>query len=180
MNNFKRHIQKNKYLFEEHKADRSKMWAEIESKLPRKKTKTIRLWHSSFLKMVASILVLLGTYTLISFFTNNLSHNQENSFVNIELQEIDMHYKGLVSAQVNLVKNHKELSEEEKVAFLSFMDELDEEYEVLKLEMNKNLDSELVLEAIVSNYKKRIELIENLLHRINSSKKTNTTDGYIL
>jgi len=47
--------------------------------------------------------------------------------------------------------------------------------------MNKNLDSELILEAIVSNYKKRIELIENLLQRINSSKKTNnTTDGYIL
>jgi len=68
------------------------------------------------------------------------------------------------------------LSEENKAEFLSFMDELDAEYEVLKKEMQKNLDNELVLEAIVSNYKKRIELIENLLHQLNESKKQDEDD----
>ena len=60
------------------------------------------------------------------------------------------------------------------------MDELDEEYKQLKLEMQHNLDNELVLEAIVNNYKKRIELIENLLKQINASKKEMDYEGYIL
>ena len=61
------------------------------------------------------------------------------------------------------------------------MDELDAEYEVLKKEMQKNLDNEQVLEAIVGNYKKRIELIENLLHQLNESKKPDEDEyGYTL
>jgi len=181
MNNLEKNIKNNRHLFDEHKADKSKMWAEITAKLPNKETKVVRLWQRPLLKVAASIILLLGVFTALQFLTNNSIYSQENSFANKELQEIDMHYKNLVSAQVSLVKNHKSLSLKEKEEFLSFMDELDEEYKILKLEMNKNLDSELILEAIVSNYKKRIELIENLLQRINSSKKTNnTTDGYIL
>ena len=46
--------------------------------------------------------------------------------------------------------------------------------------MKKNLNNEYILEAIVNNYKKRIELIENLLDQINDSKKSNDNEGYIL
>ena len=60
------------------------------------------------------------------------------------------------------------------------MDELDDEYAILKLEMKKNIDNERVLEAIIGNYKKRIELIEKLLKQINDSKKTIEEYGYTL
>ena len=99
---------------------------------------------------------------------------------NQELQEIDMHYQGLVSYQVKLVKNNTQLSSVDKEEFLLFINELDEEYEMLKLELGQNLDNQLVLEAIIGNYKKRIELIENLLHQINNSKQTTSKDEYIL
>ena len=81
---------------------------------------------------------------------------------------------------MQLVKNHPKLSADDKEEFLSFMDELDREYQQLKLEMRNNLDNERVLEAIVANYKKRIELIENLLRQINASKKEMDYEGYIL
>ena len=99
---------------------------------------------------------------------------------NQELQEIDMHYQGMVSYQVKLVKNNTQLSSVDKEEFLLFINELDEEYEMLKLELGQNLDNQLVLEAIIGNYKKRIELIENLLHQINNSKQTTSKDEYIL
>ena len=99
---------------------------------------------------------------------------------NQELQEIDMHYQGMVSYQVKLVKNNIQLSSVDKEEFLLFINELDEEYEMLKLELGQNLDNQLVLEAIIGNYKKRIELIENLLHQINNSKQTTSKDEYIL
>ncbi|WP_276166863.1 hypothetical protein [Zobellia alginiliquefaciens] len=179
MDNFEKHIRENKALFDDHKADRGKMWANIEAQLEPAKPKVVPLWKSPMLRIAASVLIILGISGLIgvSFLDGS---STENSFVSKELQDIDMHYKGLVSYQVQLVKNNDELSEADKEEFLSFMDELDAEYEQLKLEMRNNLDNELVLEAIVSNYRKRIELIENLLHQLNESKLKDEDYGYTL
>ena len=180
MNNFEKNIKKNKALFDVHKADKSKLWANIESRLesPEQKVKTIRLWNTPVFKVAATIIVALGLFSLINIGLN--SFNEQNNFASQELSDIDMHYKGLVAYQVKLVENNKQLSSGEKEAFLLFMDELDDEYEVLKQELQKDLDSERVLEAIVINYKKRIELIENLLAQINSSKKMESDDVYML
>ena len=93
---------------------------------------------------------------------------------------MSLHYQGLVAYQVKLVNNSEQLSIEEKKEFLSFMDELDVEYKTLKIELLENVNSERVLEAIVLNYKKRIEIIENLLSLINDSKKTDNNHEYIL
>ena len=107
-------------------------------------------------------------------------NSQSNQLVSQELIDIDSHYNGLVAYQVKLINNNSKLTDEQKKDFLSFMDDLDAEYKILKKELNKNIDNERVLEAIVINYKKRIELIENLLKQINSSKKTSDKDVYIL
>ena len=180
MNDFEKHIRNNKALFDEHKADKSKLWANIESRLDKPETtvKTIKLWQTRAFKVAASIIIALGLFTTINIGFN--VDNQQNSLASQELNEIDMHYKGLVSYQVKLVNNSSQLSPEEKKAFLIFMDELDAEYDVLKFELQSDFDSERVLEAIVINYKKRIELIENLLKQINSSKNIENDDVYML
>lgn len=180
MKDFEKYIKENKLLFDEHKADKRKLWACIEEKLDQEnipKTKTI--WKFPLLKIAASIFILLGVYTAASLIINSLPI-QKQTVVDVELQEIDMHYSKLVQQQVELVKISPHLSSEEKTEFLSFMNELDEEYLVLKNEMKKNVDNERVLEAVVSNYKKRIELIENLLVTINKSKNIDDENGYIL
>mgnify|MGYP003635710581 CR=1 FL=1 len=179
MTDFEKHIRENKLLFDEHKADRSKLWANIEKELiPEQPSKVIRFWRSPFLKIAASIFIALGIYTVVDFFANQ--NNPQQTVANYELQEIDMHYSNLVQHQVELVQQSTKLSQEEKDEFLSFMDDLDEEYAQLKIEMGKNLANEQILEAIVNNYKKRIELMENLLDRINNSKNIDDESGYIL
>jgi hypothetical protein len=180
MDNFEKYIKEKLEDFNEFKADKSKLWANIEAGLdaPNSKPKVIKLWQKPMFKIAASIIIALGVFAL--FNVTNGSVNQENNIANQELYDIDMHYKGLVSYQVKLVNSNKKLSSQEKKEFLSFMDELDEEYKILKQELIKNLDSERVLEAIVINYKKRIELIENLLKQINSSEKMNEDHEYIL
>ena len=180
MDNFEKHIRENKAMFDEHTADRDKLWAQIASKLEPSKPKVIPLWKSPLLRVAAAVAIVLGLSALIGLTAYNGTNNSQNNFVSKELQDIDMHYNGLVMHQVQLVKNHPELSQEDKDAFLSFMEELDEEYAALKLEMAENLDNELVLEAIIGNYKKRIELIENLLRQINESKITTDDYGYTL
>ncbi|MET2984796.1 hypothetical protein [Aureibaculum conchae] len=182
MDNFEKHIKENKHFFDEHKADKAKLWATIESRLDDldKKPKTIKLWNSRILKVAASIVIAIGLFSVINFFSNDKIDNQQNSVTSQELNDIDMHYKALVAHQVKLINTNSKLSEEDKHEFLLFMDELDQEYDVLKLELQKNLDSERILEAIVINYKKRIEIIENLLEQINNAEKINDDYGYTL
>jgi len=181
MDNFEKHIRENKQLFDDQKADRARIWANIESKLDNPKSEVVPLWKSPLLRIAASVVLVLGLSAFIwtTMFTTS-NNTGQNGFVSQELQDINVHYKSLVSSQVRLIKDHPKLSNEDKEEFLMFIVELDEEYKLLKLEMQKNLDNEVILEAIVGNYKKRIELIENLLRQINDTKKTNDDHGYIL
>lgn len=179
MDNFEKNIRENKAEFDDHKADKAKMWAAIAGKLKTEEPKVIPLWRSPMMKIAASIVLILGLAGIIGV-TVFGSGASETQYASKELLDIDMHYKGLVSYQVQLVKDNQNLSEDDKAEFLSFMDELDEEYEQLRVEMQKNLDNELVLEAIVSNYKQRIELIEKLLKQINDSKIQDDDYGYTL
>ena len=179
MDNFEKHIRENSAEFDDHKADRSKMWAKISQELEVEERKVIPLWKSPKLRIAATLLLLLGIAGFIGLQLLR-SGTVETQYASKELLDIDMHYKGLVSYQVQLVQNNPNLSEEDKTEFLSFMDELDVEYEQLRIEMQNNLDNERVLEAIVSNYKQRIELIENLLKQINDSKLNDDDYGYTL
>ncbi len=181
MDKFEKHIRSNKELFDIHKPDKAKLWGNISAQLGDPQPKVIPLWRKSVVRIAASIALVLGLSGIIGVTLFNTGNQQyQDTLVTKELQGIDMHYKTLVSHQIQLVKDHPKLSENDKVEFLGFIDELDEEYELLKLEMNKNLDNEIVLEAIITNYKKRIELIENLLQQINESKITDDNDGYNL
>ncbi|MBS9462722.1 hypothetical protein KIM67_09885 [Flagellimonas sp. 389] len=181
MDNFEKYIKENKQAFEIHKVDKDKLWHGISLELDEKsKVKTIPFWKSSTLKIAASVAFFMGLSVMAFLILSAPSEKNIEGYVNEELFDIDMHYQDLVHQQVQLVKNHPKLTESDKEEFLSFMDELDQEYEQLKLEMQDNLDNELVLEAIVNNYRKRIELMENLLKQINASKKEIDYEGYTL
>ena len=180
MDNFEKHIRENATAFDDHKANRSKMWAKISKELEVEEPKVIPLWKSSKLRVAATLLILFGLASFIGMQVWSSNSATETQYASKELLDIDMHYKGLVSYQVQLVQKNTSLSDEDKSEFLSFMDELDMEYEQLRLEMQNNLDNEIILEAIVSNYKQRIVLIENLLKQINESKLNDNDYGYTL
>lgn len=179
MDNFEKHIRDNATQFDTQKADRAKLWANISAELHKPEPKVIPLWKRPMLRIAASVVLLLGIASFIGLSLYG-GGTTETQYVSKELLEIDMHYQGLVSYQVQLVQNNPNLSETDKAEFLSFMDELDAEYESLRQEMRNNLDNERVLEAVVANYKKRIELIENLLQQINDAKKSDEDYGYTL
>ncbi|MGO4921111.1 hypothetical protein [Maribacter spongiicola] len=179
MNKFEKHIQENKAFFNDQKADRAKLWANIEAEIGPAETKVIPLWKSPLFKIAASVLLLLGIGGILGISLTRTTTTEAN-YASQELRDIDMHYKGLVSYQVQLIEKNGQLSATDKAEFLSFIDELDKEYAVLRLEMQNNLDNQLVLEAIVSNYRKRIELIENLLRQLNESQLKDEEYGYTL
>ncbi|WP_350285926.1 hypothetical protein [uncultured Croceitalea sp.] len=180
MDNFEKHIREHASQFDDHKADRAKLWANISVELENETPKVIPFWKSPLLKIAASLLILLGIGSFIAIAVSGGDPNGNTQYVSKELLDIDTHYKNLVSYQVRLVESNPNLSDNDKDEFLSFMDELDAEYETLRLEMQNNLDNEQVLAAIVANYKKRIELIENLLEQLNNAKIQEEEYGYTL
>ena len=129
MDNFEKHLRENAAEFDEHKADRAKMWANIAAELKVEEPKVISLWKSPILKIVASVVLLIGIAGVIGLSVFESGADIETQYASKELLDIDMHYTSLVSYQVQLVKDHPKLSEEDKTEFLSFMDELDAEYE---------------------------------------------------
>ena len=181
MDNFEKHIRENATQFDTQKADRAKLWANISAALEQEQVipKVIPLWKRPMLRIAASVVLLLSIAAFIGLSVLS-SSTTEAQYVSKELLDIDQHYQGLVAYQVQLVQNNPNLTPADKEEFLSFMDELDAEYEVLREEMRNNLDNERVLEAIVANYKKRIELIENLLQQLNDAKQPDDEYGYTL
>ena len=122
MDYFEKHIRDNKALFDEHKADRAKMWAKIESELSNTKPKVVPLWKSPLFRVAASVVLVLLLTSLIGITVyGGYQSDGQNSVVSQELLDID-----------------------------------------------------------IGNYKKRIELIENLLRQINDSKMINDDYGYTL
>ena len=180
MDGFEKHIRNNREAFNKHKADRDKMWkhirAGIDQKDERAAPKVIPLWKRGWFMAAASIVVVVGLGITL------LSNQPESAQLadSTELLEIDLYYETIVAQQVKMVYDSPELNEDEKAEFLQFMDELDEEYVLLKTELNKGLDDEQVLEAIIIHYQKRIDIIQSLLTRINQSKKESNDKGIFL
>jgi len=179
MDEFEKHIKNNRSEFDEFSADSSKMWQAISAELDQPVARVLPLWRTTAFKVAAGFLIILGFLGVVNL-SLGIDPKADESLALQELQEIDRYYQGMVLTQVKLVENNNNLSAGDKEEFLVFMDELDAEYEQLKLDLNDNLDNEKVLSAIVSNYKKRIELIENLLKQINNAKENTDEEAYIL
>ena len=176
MDSLEKYIKENSDSFNEHKADKAKMWKAIATELNQPKPKVIPLWRKLPFQIAASFLILLGIFSVYNLHTKKVPVN----YASKQLQEIDSYYQNIVETQVELVKNDKHLSAKNKEEFLKFMVELDKEDAALKLDLADNLDNQQVLTAIIKNYKKRIELIENLLNQINESKNDIHENEYIL
>ncbi|WP_456438933.1 hypothetical protein [Psychroserpens sp.] len=172
-------IIENKSEFDDHKleeVDKLKLWCQISEDPSEEPKKVIPLWKKPVFKIAASIMLLLGCSLSFIMLNNN---NYENSIVNEELYEIDNHYKSLVNNQIQLIKNNSNLSVADQDDFLLLIDDLDTEYNKLKKELNTGVNNERIIEAIINNYRKKIELMEDLLKRLYPIK-TNFDDGELI
>lgn len=160
--------------------DKEGLWDKISAELKTEEERTIPIWKRTYRWAAVFLVILgLGSFLQIGYFSLDTQNSSSNT-ITTELKGIDAHYQGLVSSQVALLLDHPGLSEDSKSEFLSFLDELDEEYNVLRKELDKGLDNEIVLEAIISNYQKRIELIQKLLLLLEDTNIKEDENAYTL
>ncbi|EDP96845.1 hypothetical protein KAOT1_16818 [Kordia algicida OT-1] len=170
----KNYIQSHKNQFDDHsinEVDKLALWEKISEQLPETPKKGIPLWKKASFRVAAAIVLLFGC--LFLYFNTNKTAG-EYDMVSDEFRQIDTHYKSLVQNQIQLVKTSANLSKQEQEAFLSHIDTLDKEYIKLKKELKQGVNNQLIIEAIINNYRKKIQLMEDLLRR--SYPVQNTAD----
>ncbi len=187
MDKLKQFVTEHKAEFDDYslgKDNKMDLWDKISADLSVVESpKVIPLWRKFGFRVAASVLLFMGL--AFSFFVLNKPLD-ENQIVNQELFEIDSHYKLLVNNQIKMIQNNANLSEKEKEDFLMIIDDLDEEYTHLKEDLKEDVNNQKIIEAIISNYRKKIQLMENLLkksnieNQMNSDKTEGNYDEFIL
>ncbi|WP_405412187.1 hypothetical protein [Maribacter sp. Asnod1-A12] len=180
MDNIEKHIRQNLSQFDQEKADRSKIWANINEALQQNSPQEIPFRRRPIFRIAASLLLIIGLAGLTGIYVLGKNEPSSTEYTTNQILEIDKHYRGLVAYQVDLLEKEVKLSADDKAEFLTFMKELDDEYRKLKEETSNNVNNKKVLQAIVANYKKRIELIEDLLKQLNEVDTKANNDDYIL
>lgn len=176
----KEYIQANRTIFDDHsidEVDKLKLWGKISDELPEVPKKVIPIWKKAPFRVAAAVLLLLGC--MFTYFVSN-QPSGEYDMVSEEFRQIDSHYKSLVENQIQLVKNSTNLSEAAQEEFLNYIDELDTEYLNLKKELKQGVNNQIIIEAIINNYRKKIQLMEDLLRRSYPSQNTLDDDELIL
>jgi hypothetical protein len=162
-------IRKNKDAFDDLKVDKMALWETIEKELPGTKVKIIPLWKRVGFRVAASVILLIGVALSMVIIKSRGSKDLYAS--SQELMDVNNHYEEIIQMKVMQISRSESLSKEDKEEFMQTMNDLDREYEKLKNELTNNLDNRLILDAIILHYRKRIDMLEDFIDRMNRSHK---------
>lgn len=178
MDSLEKFIKNNKDDLRRKHPNKEALWSKIQMGLPEEKkpAKVLTLTYR-FLAKAAAVILICGVVGTI-YLNNN---TRKSDFVmSQEMMEIDAHYKTLVHARIEQVKNNEALSNKEKKEFMNYINELEEESKNLQKELNKNLNNEKIIEAMIDNYKERLRLMEQLLNRVDKINKDEKEKNIII
>ena len=158
------------------------VWSKLEKELDKKKP--IR-WS-----FVASRVAAVAAIFIISFVVQRvfiigdkptLAHHQEVKIDIPELNEAELYYSSIINAKLSEVKpllNEHPVLERELNHDLT---ELDSIYASLKNDLKDDIANHEVLEAMIQNYRLRIEILEQMLGYLEDDKNDDTNNkGYDL
>jgi len=133
------------------------VWENVEKNLPRKRIHMYRV-----LRMAAAVLLILGMGIVIGRFAAQPSKTElALSDISNEYAELENFYTQKINQKISLLKN-QQLDERA----LSDIKELEQEFETLKRDLNaSNAQDEQIIQAMIENYRTKIDLLERVLSR---------------
>jgi gas vesicle protein len=84
-----------------------------------------------------------------------------------ELAEVEVHYTSMINQRMDELNTY-EMDDEDNVS--DELKELDEDFKKLKEEMNSNVNNDKIVEAMILNYRSKLDILENLLGQLKDSK----------
>jgi hypothetical protein len=153
---FKKFVDEHRVDFESSSQDFQEMWVQIQKGL---KPTTKPIWPS-WIRVAASFLILAAsTFGLLKY--------QQNSMIPLELREAEDHYFNIITAKMVVVEAHHE-----EVGELIWQDLelLDYAYDDLKKDLKEQAHSEHVVQAMIDNYRAKLEILDQILYEIENKQ----------
>ncbi len=166
--NLKKHIEKNRQDYEVFKVDYDDLWAGIEKKLD-EKTRHVFPWNN-VLKIAASILLIMTlSVGFLWIKGNTIRYADGVSLADLspELAEAEVYYNQLVNAKLEMIRVSNATIDPAVIADFNL---LDSAYQELKVDLEDNMFNEEVIDAMIQNYRIKLQMLEMILKDI---KKTN-------
>ena len=131
---------------------------------------------TSWLRLVARIAASVAILITVGYFVLNASKDQP-TLLQKQVAEIEQTYLKQINQEWNTfinIANDPELVERYK----GRLNELQQDYDKISVQFNKEPNSILILEELIANLQKRLELLKNIqehIQELNQKKKSNET-----
>ena len=166
MDDLKNWTDKNKSEIDSHyDTDLTNLWEGIEQGLDMDSHSS---WYAkSWVKWVASILII---FTIGALFLRSGDSNREFTLADLspELADTEYYYSALLGEKLDIIKTSGIDIESE---VFSDLEQLDEAYNGLMIDLKDNADNEEVVQAMISNYRIRLQILEQILSEIEDESK---------
>ncbi len=144
-----------------------KVWENISK--TKKKTKVIRL--NTYLIRVAAVVAVVAVTSVLLLKTNiltpeNLAGNSTDPELR-ELIEAEAFYAQEVDGKLKEIRKCYYTNPELKDEIETDLNELQEMYDTLKLDLRENISQKTVIEAMIENNRIRLKLVDQVLTQIN-------------
>lgn len=152
--NLKKYVEEDQDAFNVYAFDVEESWQAIAPQLEVK-----RGWSRWRIMGVAA------SITLLLAFTGVFLSNQQVS--NGELAEVEQYYKQEIGQKVSLVKTKLGDS-----PLLEDLEQMDAAFAELKADLKDNVDNQEVIEALMDNYRLKLEILERILIELEHEQTT--------
>jgi len=156
-------IRDNKEELKHKLENKDALWDAINKDItPRKQAVVKRLGWQKW-AIAASFLLAVGVGML--WLNNGSTDSNMVAEKPLEILEIDAHYQKLINARVMQVKNSTSLSQQQKTEIIKYLQNLENESLELEKELEININNVQIIQAIINNYRERLDIMEKLLDR---------------
>jgi hypothetical protein len=166
-------VRSNKESFDRHEPDPS-LWLKINPGKPQ----TDKRSHLNWLRYAASIALIFAGFSAGIYFLGfgSGSENTIQSQLSQEIEETEVYYRTLLNERYSELKTYLADDQETHEMLLSDMEELDEIYEELKVDLNDDVSNPEVIEAMIQNYRIKLEILEDLLLQLKEKENQDYED----
>ena len=175
MDPIEKFIRENKDQLRHRLKDKDSLWDKIDQDIQPSNQVVVKKLAWRKWAVAASIFLAVGV-GLFWQQSNNRGQSNGGSFASelpTKLLEIDAHYNKLINTHVRQVKNSKELSEQQKNEVISYLEKLEKESLDLEKELKVNINNVQIIQAMIENYRARLEVLEKLLNRSTNQRNKN-------
>ena len=172
-------VKANRESFNRHEPDPS-IWLKINSGVPPVEKRLPLKW----LRYAAAIALIFAGFSAGVYYLGFGGGENGNiqSEISQEMQEVELYYNVLVKEKYNELKTYLVNDQETLETLLKDMQELDVIYEELKVDLNDDVSNPEVIEAMIQNYRIKLEILEELLLQLKEKENQDyeNEDSYSL